>query len=425
MALTLFNAGIFSIFCTLQVCFFMSIRRRNLLIFTTAVEILVTYGYLCSETVLQRSIVSVVGIALAGGLSFFCYEGGTYCKANYLMMQAFVSSLIFFVSEQVSEPFQEWRQIGIFCFSVLLQVAWFHFLYFMRLNGYITLYYSEETYKRVCYIMELGYIPLLVTASGVLNPFIKDTYVFLILAISFAVFLGMALHTLVMSKKELITSNKLDSVVVQQGLVRKYIDNLQSMQQQIRIMNHDQKHYLSTMENLLETGQYKRAKEYLKSQKEHNSVFNSQIIFCEDNLINAILADAYSKASSLGVTLDSEIRISDKILVDDVALSALLLNSLTNAVESFKTSPSIEDRWIRVKLYTANGHMVYHISNTVGRDIYIVNNKIASTKSKDGEEHGVGLESIRSVVDSYQGQLEITAENHIFSLRAILVNMRI
>lgn len=425
MALVLFNTVIFSIFCTLQVCFFIPIRRRNLLAFNTVLQILAIYGYLRLETVSQRAVISVVAIVLVGGLAFLCYKGEIGCRINYIMMQSFISSWIIFVSEQMSVSFNEWRSIGILCFTVLLQVAWFHFLYFMRLNGYITLFYSEATYKRACYVMMLGYIPLLVTASGALNPYIKETYVFLILAISFAIFLGMALHTLVMSKKELITSNKLESIVVQQGLVRQYIDNLQSMQQKIRIMNHDQKHHLATMENLLETGQYERAKEFLKSQKEHNLVYNSQFIFCEDNLINAILTDAYSKASALGVSMYTEVRIGDRICVDDVALSALLLNSLTNAIESFKSPPFCEDKWIRVKLYTAQGHMVYHISNSIGKDVYIVNNKIASTKLEDGEQHGIGLESIRSIVDSYQGKLEITAENHVFSLQAILVNMQL
>lgn len=105
-----------------------------------------------------------------------------------------------------------------------------------------------------------------------------------------------------------------------------------------------------------------------------------------------------------------------------MALSVLLLNSLSNAIESFQGPGQNDDKWIFLQLYTANDHMVLDIKNSIEKEIYIVNNKIASTKPKGGTEHGLGLESIRSIVESYRGRLRITAENHIFELQAILVN---
>lgn len=224
------------------------------------------------------------------------------------------------------------------------------------------------------------------------------------------------------AKNELVTSNKLEVFVVQQSLVRQYIDNLQSVHQQIRILNHDHKHYLATMANFLEAGEYERAKDYLKSQQEQNRSYSSRFIFCDDNLINAILTDAFSKSADQGIRFDTEIRLGDKIYIDDAALSVLLLNSLSNAIESFQGPGQNDDKWIFLQLYTANDHMVLDIKNSIEKEIYIVDNKIASTKPKGGTEHGLGLESIRSIVESYRGRLRITAENHIFELQAILVN---
>ena len=417
-----FASLLFCVFGTVQERFYLSVKRRELSIAVSFLELLLTWAFLCTDSVIWRILLAITGILGAGSLAFFVYEGKTFEKAHNILIQAFVSSLFIFCSEQLAAPFEGWEEICVFCFSVFFQGGWCLFMYFMRLECFNALPFSEDTYKRTCYLIILGYVPLLVTACGVLDPYIKENYVFGILALSFSVFLALALNTLVVAKNELVTSNKLEVFVVQQSLVRQYIDNLQSVHQQIRILNHDHKHYLATMANFLEAGEYERAKDYLKSQQEQNRSYSSRFIFCDDNLINAILTDAFSKSADQGIRFDTEIRLGDKIYIDDVALSVLLLNSLSNAIESFQGPGQNDDKWIFLQLYTANDHMVLDIKNSIEKEIYIVNNKIASTKPKGGTEHGLGLESIRSIVESYSGRLRITAENHIFELQAILVN---
>lgn len=422
MIIYLVTSIIFCILATMQVGFYLTIKKKKRLLITVLMEIIIMWQYLYTEDMMKRMLMACLSIIIIVPLLYTCYDGKRYNKIYNIMIEAFASSLFIFIASQMSSSFVEWKSVCIACFTIFFQMAWCHFMYFMRINFFTTIPYSEETYKKNNYIILSGYVPLVITLSGALNPYIQDGYTWGIIGTTFVLFLILAIQSLTATKKELITSNKLESFVLQQGVVRKYVDSIQAMQQQIRIMNHDQKHYLATMETLLENEDYDRAKEYVKSQKENNIINKSQFVFCEDNLINAILTDTNIKALEKGVKFETEIRLGEKILIDDVALSVILLNSLSNAIESFQEFYSSKEKWVFMKLYTAKGYMVLNIKNSIDREIYIVNNKVASTKADDGMEHGIGLESIQSVVDSYEGRLKIAAENKVFELQAILKN---
>lgn len=96
---------------------------------------------------------------------------------------------------------------------------------------------------------------------------------------------------------------------------------------------------------------------------------------------------------------------------DDVCV--LLGNLLDNSIEAVKKIFEKERREIFLKLRTVNNIFLLEIKNPYIGTRRMSNNKYLTTKEDKGL-HGLGLESCRSIVESYGGVMEISDENNQF-----------
>lgn len=103
----------------------------------------------------------------------------------------------------------------------------------------------------------------------------------------------------------------------------------------------------------------------------------------------------------------------------DEQICIILGNLLDNGVEAAREVGS-SNRWIRLTIRTENKMFYMEMQNPYTGQRKIINGTCETTKA-DGKNHGIGLKSIRELVEENGGAIDISAEEGIFSVRISVI----
>jgi nitrogen fixation/metabolism regulation signal transduction histidine kinase len=104
--------------------------------------------------------------------------------------------------------------------------------------------------------------------------------------------------------------------------------------------------------------------------------------------------------------------------VKDTDVYALFGNLLDNAIEAVRSLKK-EERTIGVVVKTQNGIISLNVYNSFKGKIKYDGGLPVTTK-KEKAHHGFGLKSVRNIVASYGGQMQIATGNGVFDVRIVL-----
>jgi len=190
---------------------------------------------------------------------------------------------------------------------------------------------------------------------------------------------------------------------------RLYYRNLEQEQFQVRRMRHDMANHLQTMSGL--SGPEMR--EYLDSLVSSPALEHARR-FCENNIVNIVLASKALIMEQSKIDLDIEISVPSEIPVQNVDLCAVFANSLDNAIEACEKLPD-DQRKVIVKARTDKGLFVMKVQNPYSGKTALEKGIPVTTK-QDIRVHGFGLAGIREIAARYGGSVDITEDERQFTL---------
>ena len=79
---------------------------------------------------------------------------------------------------------------------------------------------------------------------------------------------------------------------------------------------------------------------------------------------------------------------------------------------------SAKDKWMSVDIYYEKGILSMEIKNSFQHELAVEKNKLLSTKEEKG--HGIGLANVRKMVEKYQGFMDVSNTNQIFTVKVML-----
>ena len=103
-----------------------------------------------------------------------------------------------------------------------------------------------------------------------------------------------------------------------------------------------------------------------------------------------------------------------------VDLYTILGNVIDNAIESVLLVSDEEKKVISVSIWTKGNLLLIQTQNYMENDGINFSEGLPVTTKNAHEGHGYGLKSVRKCVEKYSGSMDITAENHMFSLTIII-----
>lgn len=104
--------------------------------------------------------------------------------------------------------------------------------------------------------------------------------------------------------------------------------------------------------------------------------------------------------------------------IDETSMYTILGNAIDNAIQNYNDLKSDEKK-IKIKIIEESDNLLIKITNPYNSKL-VFENELPLTRKSDKIMHGVGLKSIKKIVDDKKGYFKIQTNNYIFSLEIIL-----
>ena len=213
-----------------------------------------------------------------------------------------------------------------------------------------------------------------------------------------------------------ILSENANLAMMRNNLLESSYNEMHSIFQDNAILCHDiNKHFL-ILTKLLENGNADEASDYLKNS--HVSATKaSNFIWTDNEFVDMVLNSKLVEAQKLGIVIKIN---SDKFNFsnNNYDLCLILGNLLDNAIEA---STLAENKWIHINILKNKNIININISNSLKRKPVEKNGKLCTTKG-DTRAHGIGLLSVRQLVEKNEGIFNYKFDNYHFEANVTLFN---
>ncbi len=226
---------------------------------------------------------------------------------------------------------------------------------------------------------------------------------------------GMLIYTLVAHLiNERVENDRLREKEVQMLIKQKQYDSLQDRIEETRTAKHDLRQHLHIIATLLKDKKYDELEVYVG--RYHKSVADSTAVtYCEHYGVNALLQYFAGLAEEHGIAFSASIDVPKDVGIPDDVLAVLVGNLLENATEACLNEQS---PYITIRSKREGGAILLMFINTfTGKTKKAPNGLYLSTKH---EGRGIGLRSVRGIVNDCGGILDIKHEGGLFTVSVLL-----
>lgn len=198
---------------------------------------------------------------------------------------------------------------------------------------------------------------------------------------------------------------------------QQYIDLAESVDR-ARAARHDLRHHLSALKSMADSKEYDKLTAYISEIVGHLPS-DSHIKICENYAANAVLDNYIRKARELNIPIKINFRLSNESGISDADLCVLLGNTIENAIEAV-ASVEAQKQFISINAKEENDRIYMTFDNSFDGDIRKIGSDFLS-KKRSFSSTGIGITSIKNIVDKYNGVMKTETDNNIFRL-SVMIN---
>lgn len=196
-------------------------------------------------------------------------------------------------------------------------------------------------------------------------------------------------------------------------------ESLNERLENMRRTRHDIRHHVALLKQIRDSGDISALDDMISAYTKQN-MLDQPLIHCRNETINIVLALYSEAALQNSITFSVKADIPNDIFADKKDLVVLFGNILENAADACREVA--KDRFIDlIATYSDTPGGMHCLSlivknscGTVSRD----ENGIFRSTKHTGD--GIGISSIKSISDKYNGACSFTPENGIFTVSVIL-----
>ncbi len=189
---------------------------------------------------------------------------------------------------------------------------------------------------------------------------------------------------------------------------------IMSGEEKVKALQHDMKHHMNEIKVMARKQEYEAIQGYIEDMKEF--IENPNDMVSSGNMeIDSVLNYMLHRAKSELNTVNVKVQIPNTVH-KSFDLNIILGNLLENAIKAAKQT---EEKLLNVLIQEKQGVLHIEIENSYEGKIEYKNNIFLTTK-KDKESHGIGLSSVKRMVEKYHGLMEIEIIKRMFCVKIIL-----
>lgn len=175
-----------------------------------------------------------------------------------------------------------------------------------------------------------------------------------------------------------------------------------------RQSRHDRRHHNLVLLEFANQNDINGVREYLHNLVESESQIWPAARYCEHLTVNTVLSVYERRAKESAITTDITAQIGGELAIPPQDLVIVIANLFENAIHA--TAPiKKRDKYIRVVVRESARRLLVQVENPCQEKL-----------SFDESNFGVGLHSVVSVVEKYNGMYDFTAKDGVFSAKVSL-----
>ena len=370
---------------------------------------------------MSTTLVSSWYIIFALATLFFCkslFEIGTV-DGLYVIASAYALQHLVYVTVHEALALYYWTYLRMHLFlyvfvSVIVSFIWYFIVYLVftrklkECNGKL---YEDSFFLIVFYLIFISIMLLSTFSAQHLFQIGDDIRNFgiiwgvstsiLVLGIQYANF-----KSTIATREQAIISRILQDSATHYTISKELIDL-------VNRNAHDLKHKLKALKNAPDD----LKDDFINEQMSHIEEYQN-LVFCDNEVLNTILAEKSLYCSSQGITFSCSIKKANLDSIDVMDLYAILGNAIDNAIECVSQFDDKNKKVISVNVSSKNAFTIFQVENYSHEITSTVDELPTTTKNDIG--HGFGLKSIKYIAKKYDGNMYWANNDGIFSLQIMI-----
>lgn len=215
---------------------------------------------------------------------------------------------------------------------------------------------------------------------------------------------------------DFMQSIKMEKILEQINLQNNYYRALSESVGKVRKARHDFKYHISTISWLVERGEFSELKKYLDEYMDTYKL-DYYAPYTGNSAVDGIIYHYMECAKRNGIRFEVNCSFNN-LNINDVDLCTLIGNVLENALTASKNSK--DDKFIALYSENDESQFILIVDNSFDGIIIRKNGKIMSRK--ENNEGGIGILSMESICEKYNGYCSFEEKGNIFHSSFVLNN---
>lgn len=206
---------------------------------------------------------------------------------------------------------------------------------------------------------------------------------------------------------------------MQLEIYRSQLADAEKQYNDMRNIRHDMKNHLQCMSELLKKNEVEKTQKYLEDMLENKLKSAFQYVNTGNRVVDVIANTKLSMCQNENIETVLDINDFD-LNIDDVDICIVLGNLFDNAIEASKKLNS--EKLIIFEISQKKSYANIIIKNLINDSVLQNNPKLITNKAGI---HGIGLKSVKQVVEKYGGMMELYEQDDFFIADVWLPSKRI
>jgi signal transduction histidine kinase len=195
------------------------------------------------------------------------------------------------------------------------------------------------------------------------------------------------------------------------------LEIMKETQEKINFLRHDFSNHLVSIEKYAEKNDCCGILNYIQSAFDFQRLDN-QLVETENSEIDSIINYKLQEMLQKNIEIKYSIVIPKKLKIRDFDLNIILGNLLDNAMEAMEKT---KEKRFFIDISFDRNVLYIHMENTFNGKLKENGSGFFTLKS-DSRNHGIGLQSVKNVLENYKGDIIFSHDKNIFKTDVMLFN---
>ncbi len=204
----------------------------------------------------------------------------------------------------------------------------------------------------------------------------------------------------------------------QNKLYKEQFKIMKNSVEDMETLKHDLANHVKALSMLIDKNENRKALEHLSNISTIANLQDTIYSNTGSTVIDSIVNFKIKEAEKHCIQCNVKIKIPYNLMLSSYEMTIVLGNLLDNAIEANKKLTE-EERYIDLKVRYDRGMLLIRLSNPYSYIMLKKSNVLLTTK-QNKKNHGIGLNSVESIVKANHGVIDLYHNNNIFNVKILM-----